>query len=58
MPHNEAHTAAGASMKAQHNTLQNVMEAGKGWILAQQLRKANWVMNQNEQWKEHQQWHK
>ena len=51
----EAHTIAGASMKAQHKTLPGVSGAGKVWILAQQLQKANWVMDQQDTWKQHKQ---
>ena len=45
-------------MKAQHKTLPDGMGAGHGWILAGQLRKANWVMEQNKQWKQQHQWKK
>ena len=45
-------------MKAQHKTLPDNTGAGNGLILAKQLRKANWVMDQNEQWKQKQLWHK
>ena len=51
MPCKEAHTVTGASMKGQHKTLPDGTGAGNRWILAQQFRKANWVMDQNEQWK-------
>ena len=43
-------------MKAQHKTLPDGTGAGHGWILAVQLRKANWVIDQNEQWKQQHQW--
>ena len=43
-------------MKAQHKTLPDGTGAGNRWILAQQLRKSNWVMDQNEQWKQQPQW--
>ena len=39
-------------MKAQHKTLPNGTGAGQGWILAGKLCKENWVMDQNEQWKQ------
>ena len=58
VPHNEAHTVAGASMKAQHKTLPDGTGARNGWILSQQLYKANWVMDQNEHWKQQHQWKK
>ena len=58
MPRNEAHTVAGALMKAQHKKLPDGTGAGHGWILAGQLLKANWVMDQNEQWKKQHQWKK
>ena len=58
VPRNEAHTVAGALMKAQHKTLPDGTGAGNGWILAQKFRKANWVMDQNKQWKQQQQWKK
>ena len=45
-------------MKAQHKTLPDGTGAGHGWILEGQLRKANWVMDQNEQWKQQHQWKK
>ena len=48
VPCDKAHTMAGASMKAQHKTLLDGTGAGIGWILDQQLRKANCVMDQNE----------
>ena len=48
VPRDEAHPVAGASIKAQHKTLPDGTGAGHGWILAGQLRKANWVMDQNE----------
>ena len=35
----EAHTVAGASIKAQHTNLPNGLGAGKGWIIAKQLQK-------------------
>ena len=54
----EAHTVAGASMKAQHKTLPDGTGAKHGWILAGQLHKANWVMDKNEQWKQQHQWKK
>ena len=41
-------------MKAQQKTLPDGSGAGKGWILAQQLRKPNWVMDQQDTWKHHQ----
>ena len=52
----EAHTIAVASMKAQHKTLPDGSGTGKGWILAQQLIKSNWVMDRQYTWKQqHQQ---
>ena len=51
VPRDEAHIVAGASMKAQHKTLPDGTGSGNGWILAQQLRRVNWVMDQNKQWK-------
>ena len=45
-------------MKAQHKTLPDGMGAGHGWIMSGQLRKTNWVMDQNEQWKHQHQWKK
>ena len=45
-------------MIAQHKTLPDSMGAGNSWILAGQLRKANWVMDQNKQWKQQHQWEK
>ena len=51
----ESHTIAGASMKAQHKTLTDGSGTGKGWILAQQLRKSNWVTDQQDNWKQKQQ---
>ena len=56
----EAHTIAGASMKVKHKTLPDGSGDGKWWILAQQLRKSNWVMDQQDTWKhlqQQQQWH-
>ena len=47
VPSDEAHTVAGASMKAQHKTLPDGTGARHGWILAGQLCKAKWVMDQN-----------
>ena len=41
-------------MKAQHKTLPDGTGAGHGWILAGKLRKVNWVMDENEQWKQQQ----
>ena len=41
MGRDKAHKIAGASMKAQHKTLTDGSGAGKGWILAQKLRKSN-----------------
>ena len=58
VPRDEAHTVAGASTKAQHKTLPDGTGAGHGWILAGQLRKAHWVMDQNEQRKHQHQWKK
>ena len=58
VPRDEAHTVAGASMKAQHKTLPDGTGAGHGWILAVQLRKADCVMDQNKQWKQQHQWKK
>ena len=51
VPQDEAHTVYHASMKAQHRTLPDGSGAGKGWHLAQNLRKANFVMDQRENWK-------
>ena len=51
----EEYTIAGASMKAQHKTLPDGSGDRKGWILAQQPRKENWVMDQNDTWKQQQQ---
>jgi hypothetical protein len=45
----DAHTIWGASMKAQHKTLPDGTGAGMGWILAQNLRKANFVMDKREE---------
>ena len=45
-------------MKAQHKTLPDGTGARQGCILAVQLRKENWVMDQNEQWKQQHQWKK
>jgi hypothetical protein len=45
----DAHTIWGASMKAQHKTLPDGTGAGMGWILAQNLRKANFVMDRREE---------
>ena len=42
-------------MKAQQKTLPDGSGAGKGWILVQQLRKENWVMDQQDTWKQQQQ---
>ena len=58
VPRDEAHTVAGASMKAQHKTLYDGTGSGHGWILTGQLRKANWVMDQNKQWKQKHHWKK
>jgi hypothetical protein len=44
----DAHTIWGASMKAQHKTLPDGTGAGMGWILAQNLRKANFVMDKRQ----------
>ena len=44
----EAHTIAGASIKAQHKNLLDVSGVGNRCILAQQLRKAKWVMYQQD----------
>ena len=44
----------GASMKTEHKTIPDGSGAGKSWIFAQQLRKANWVMDPQDSWK-HQQ---
>ena len=51
----ELHTIEVALMKAQHKTLPDGLGAGKGWILAQQPRKANWVIDQQNTWKQYQQ---
>ena len=51
----DAHTISGASIKAQHKTLSDGSEAGKGWILVQQLRKSNWVLGQKGTWGKQQQ---
>ena len=52
----ESHTTAGASMKAQHKTRTYGSGAGKVWILAQQLRKVDWVTDQQDTWnQQHQQ---
>ena len=51
----ESHTISRASMKAQHKTLPDSSREGKGCILAQQLSKANWVMEQQYNWKQQQQ---
>ena len=54
----EAHTIADASMKAQHKNLPDGYGADNGWILTQQLRKENWIMDQQDKWKQqHQQQH-
>jgi hypothetical protein len=45
----DAHTIWGASMKAQHKTLPDGTGAGMGWILAQNLRKANFVMDKRQE---------
>ena len=45
VPQYEAHTVAGASMKAQHKTLTDGTGAGNGWILTGQRRKANWFVD-------------
>ena len=55
VPRDEAHTVWRASMKAQHKTLPDGTGAGKGWILANQLGKANFVIKQQKQWREKQQ---
>jgi hypothetical protein len=54
----DAHTIWGASMKAQHKTLPDGTGAGMGWILAQNLRKANFVIDKREEnaqqwWRQH-----
>jgi hypothetical protein len=49
----DAHTIWGASMKAQHKTLPDGTGAGMGWILAQNLRKANFVMDKRQENYEH-----
>ena len=52
----EEHTIAVASMKSQHNTLPDILVAGKVWILAQQLLKLNQLMEQQDTWRnQHQQ---
>jgi hypothetical protein len=45
----DAHTIWGASMKAQHKTLPDGTGAGMGWILAQNLRKSNCVMDKRQE---------
>ena len=55
VPRDEAHTMYRASMKAQHRTMPDGPGAGKGWYLAQNLRKANFVMDQRKNWKRQQQ---
>jgi hypothetical protein len=45
----DAHTIWGASLKAQHRTLPDGTGAGMGWILAQNLRKANFIMDRREE---------
>ena len=42
IPRNKAHEVQGACMKAQHKTLQDGTGAGIGWILSQNIRKAEW----------------
>ena len=54
-PRGVTHTISGASTKTKHKTLPDGSGAGKGWILAQKLCKANWVMNQHDTWKQQQQ---
>ena len=52
----EAHTIAGASMKAQHNTFPYGSRSGKKCKIDQQLRNANWVIDHKDNWKQqHQQ---
>ena len=50
-----AHEYMGASMKGQHKTLPDGTGAGKGWILEQNLGKARWVNDQQQQWLANQQ---
>jgi hypothetical protein len=45
----DARTIWGASIKAQHKTIPDRTGAGMGWILAQNLRKANFVMARREE---------
>lgn len=51
----QAHEYDRASMKAQHKTLPDGTGVGKGWILAQNLSKANYVMDLQRQWRQQRQ---
>ena len=46
---NQAHTVWRACMKGQHKTLPDGTGAGMGWILANNLQKANYVIDKNQQ---------
>ena len=50
VPRDQAHLCPGASMVAQHKTMPDGTGAGKGWIMAGPIRKANFVMDQRETW--------
>ena len=49
-----AHEVPGACMVAQHKTLPDGTGAGKGWILAQSITKAQYVMDGRRQWAQQQ----
>ena len=51
---NEAHLVEGASMVAQHKTLDNGTEAGVTYLMANPISQAQWVMDQRREFGRHQ----
>ena len=49
VPRDQAHTVWRACIKGQHKTLPNGTGAGMGWILANKLQKANYVIDKKQQ---------
>ena len=58
VPCDQAHTVWRACMRGQNKTLTDGTGAGMGWILANNLQKATYVIDKNQQayktWKAHQ----
>ena len=48
VPREQAHTVWHVCMKGQHKTLPNGTGAGMGWILANNLQKATYVIDKNQ----------